>query len=304
MRKMRAWLQAARPLAFGNIGLPIVYGAVLAAFAGQQRLEIAGLMWALVWGGLDQLFIVFANDVADEPLDRAQDHGTLVSGGSRVLVEGKLTTSALRRAAYLSAFVLCGGSVTAGWFYEAWFLPCCAAAALALVWAYSFAPLHRSYRNGGAALQATGMGIILPLGGWQLQGRAVAELFSGQIGGWPAPMWLLPGFQLAWCGNWLSALPDLESDRSGGKLTRPVRVGEARVAIESSLFILAAMLTLALMFPVDTLKMAIVSATLSLLLVGAHFARIRGKTLAFVIASLSVTSAVWLVAIGALLLAS
>lgn len=304
MGKTRAWLQAARPLAFGNIALPIVYGAVLAAFAGQHRLEIAGLAWALVWGAFDQLFIVFANDIADETLDRAQDRGTLVSGGSRVLVEAKLTSSALRRAACLCAFVLCGGSVTAGWFYEAWFLPSCAAGALALVWAYSFAPLHRSYRSGGAALQATGMGVILPLVGWQLQGNPVAELFSGQIAGWPAALWLFPGFLLAWCGNWLTALPDLESDRAGGKLTRPVRVGDTRVAVESSLLVLAAALTLCVLLRFKAGELAMVGSALALLLMGAHFVRAKGKSLGFVIASLSATSAVWLAAIGTLLFAS
>jgi 1,4-dihydroxy-2-naphthoate octaprenyltransferase len=301
MAKLRAWLQAARPLAFGNIGLPIVFGATLAAFAGQQPLNAGGLLWALLWGAIDQLFIVFANDLADEELDAGQDGGTLVSGGSRVLVEGKLSRRELARAALAAALSLFALSIAASWALQTWLLPSCAALAVGMVWAYSFRPLRRSYLNGGAGLQAVGMGVVLPLVGWQLQGAGLGELLGRDIGGWPGLTWLLPGMLLAWCGNWLTAMPDCQGDSAGGKSTRPVRLGTARVALESSLLTFAAAVAVGTLLGLGPRGLALVSLLVGASLVFAHSRRKPDAPLTFVITSLAVTSALWLAMIGTLL---
>jgi 1,4-dihydroxy-2-naphthoate octaprenyltransferase len=302
MAKLRAWLQAARPLAFGNIGLPVVFGAALAASARAEALDMGGLVWALVWGAMDQLCIVFANDVADEALDRTQEQGSLVSGGSRVLVEGKLSARALRRAAIVAGVALCAWSLLGSWLREAWLLPSCAAAALALLWAYSFPPFRLSYRSGGAGLQALGMGVVLPLVGWQLQGASLGDFINGELASWPVGAWLLPGVLMAWSGNWLTAIPDTESDASGGKQTRPVRVGVTRTALEATaLCLLAGGLSWGLL--ADWRPMPSILAGVCALCLIAHRLRRRADAplVAFVLVSLGATTTLWLALIVGLM---
>lgn len=303
MAKLRAWLQAARPLAFGNIGLPVVFGAALAASARENALDMGGLVWALVWGALDQLAIVFANDVADEALDRGQAEGSLVSGGSRVLVEGKLSVKALRRGAMVAAIALCAWSLLGSWLRDAWLLPSCAAAALGLLWAYSFPPLRRSYRNGGAALQALGMGVVLPLVGWQLQGASMGQFIAGELGGWPVAAWLAPGLLMAWSGNWLTAIPDVDSDAKGGKQTRPVRVGVTRTALEATaVCLLAGALSWGLLSESSYMP-TVLAVVCGMSLLGHRLRRRPDATLLpFVLVSLGATSVLWLALIAGLLL--
>jgi 1,4-dihydroxy-2-naphthoate octaprenyltransferase len=300
MAQLRAWLQAARPLAFGNIALPLVFGAALATSATGRELHFGGLVWALVWGLLDQLSIVFWNDLADEALDRRQDEGTWVSGGSRVLAEGKLEPPQLRRAAWVASISLCGWSLLGSWSQGAWLLPSCALAALGLLWAYSFSPLRLSYRDGGAVLQALGMGLILPMVGWQLQGGSLGDLLSATVGPAPALVWFLPGFAMAWVGNWLTAIPDLQSDANGGKQTRPVRVGATRCAIEAmGLLALIAAGTGALLREWELAPRLLIGLALCLVL--ANRLRRDGPSLRFVVAMLAGTTYLWVLLIAGLL---
>ncbi|MFO0634334.1 MAG: hypothetical protein U0168_15925 [Nannocystaceae bacterium] len=85
----RAWWQAARPLAQANLAVPLVLGQVLAIAHGAS-FEAWRCVIVHGFGVIDHLFIVFANDVADEAADRLHTAPTLLSGGSRVLVQGRL----------------------------------------------------------------------------------------------------------------------------------------------------------------------------------------------------------------------
>jgi 1,4-dihydroxy-2-naphthoate polyprenyltransferase len=211
----RSWVQASRPLAQANVALPLLIGQALAwRSTGAFDVALCGLL--AVWGLLDQLFIVYANDYADRDADAANPTPTLFSGGSRVLVEGKLVPRSLARAAWL-AFALLGALST--WLALGWGRPLTLVAWLAaglLLWAYSFPPLRLSYRGGGEWLQALGTGGVLPLLG-----------FATQAGGltafpWPA---LAATLTLGYAGNLLTALPDLDADAACGKRTFPVRHG-------------------------------------------------------------------------------
>ncbi len=216
--KLLAWIQAARPLAHANLAMPLLVGEVLGfALVGQWDLRLVLLTHLAVV--LDQLFIVFSNDVADEESDRVNEHATPFSGGSRVLVEGKLSALALRRASWVAALALLGLAATMGLgmgrplLFPLW------VAGIALMWAYSYAPLRLSYRGYGEIAQGLGLGVVLPVIGFYTVTGSLDTM------PWPA---LVPLFILGFAGNINTALPDAQPDAATQKRTWPVRFGAGR----------------------------------------------------------------------------
>ncbi|MGB8331863.1 MAG: prenyltransferase [Polyangiales bacterium] len=208
---IKHWVQAARPLAHVNIAAPLLVGQV-AAWHLTGRFTWRWFAAALLWGVLDHLFVIFANDFADRDTDSGRR--TLVSGGSGVIAEGKLAPSQLKYAARTTALVLLLYSVVLALLGRPW-TPVYGLAALLLMWLYSFAPVRLSYRGGGELLQGIGIGVGLPCLGYYLQSEAVL-----------APGWVIgPAALLGVCSNVLTALPDFEDDTKAGKNTWPVRNG-------------------------------------------------------------------------------
>ena len=209
--KTKHWLQASRPLAQVNIAVPLILGQV-AAWHITRTFDWRWFLAAFLWGIVNHLFVIYANDYADREADTP--NRTLISGGSGVIPEGKLSPAQLRRAAIASAFLLIAWSSVLAMFGRIW-TPVYAVIALALLWLYSFRPARLSYRGGGEVLQALGLGVGLPSLGYYLQSEVVL-----------APIWItLPATLLGFCGNILTALPDLENDRNADKRTWPVRYG-------------------------------------------------------------------------------
>ena len=210
---MRAWIQAARPLAHVNIVVPLLLGHV-AAWHVTGLFDAWWLVAALGWGVLDHLFVIFANDFADQDADSGRR--TLLSGGSGVIPEGKLAPRQIARAAQIAALLLLSFSCALMLFGRTW-TPGYGLAALLLMWLYSFPPVHSSYRGGGELLQGVGVGIGLP---------SLAYYLQTEIGF--APAWVIwPAALLGVCSNILTALPDVEDDTRANKRTWPVRYGMA-----------------------------------------------------------------------------
>ena len=218
---VRAWLQASRLPSQSYIALPLLLGQLVAVRTRGGTLDVATLVAVQLFGVLDQLFIVYANDQADQETDRLNHTATLFSGGSRVLVEGRLSPRALGTAALLCALGLLALSGGLAVVHGAPLLVLLALAALALLGAYSYPPLRLSYRGGGELLQMVGVAGVLPLYGYVAQGGELAHV------PWGLAALLLPthlGCAIA------TALPDEPSDRLSGKHTLPVRVGGERAA--------------------------------------------------------------------------
>ncbi|MCR9164044.1 MAG: prenyltransferase [Nannocystaceae bacterium] len=216
--KLSSWVQAARPLAHANIAAPLLVGEVLGwAATGQWDLRLVVLTH--VAAVLDQLFIVFANDVADEASDRHNDDATPFSGGSRVLVEGKISSAALRRASWGAAVALLGLAAFMAFGLARPLLFPLWVGGIALLWAYSYPPLRLSYRGYGEVAQGLGLGVVLPLVGYY----TVAGSFEGLS--WQA---LVPLFVLGFAGNINTALPDARADAATEKRSWPVRYGLSR----------------------------------------------------------------------------
>lgn len=215
--KIRAWIQASRLPSQGYIFCPLLLGQALwFSQSGTFNLPLAGLTW--LFGLMIQLYIVYANDLADVAIDRLNATFTPFSGGSRVLVENKLTVSDLKKAVAVTVFfngliglwLVVQGRPLAPWLI---FI------SLTLLWLYSFPPVRLSYRGGGELLQMVGVGLVLPIFGYYVQ--------AGSLGAFP---WryvaaLLP-LQLACAFS--TSLPDEPSDRAGGKKTIAVTLGGNR----------------------------------------------------------------------------
>lgn len=286
---MLAWVRAARPLAHANIAPPLVLGQALAfAVTGAFSWRSAALVHAI--GLLDHLVIVFTNDLADRETDADNQTYSLVSGGSRVLVEGALSPRAVGRAAWLAVAGLL--ALGLGWAPQrpalAWLVP----AALALIWAYSCPPLRLSYRGGGEWLQALGLGVVLPLIG-----------YVGQAGSLAAMPWdaLLPLLLLGLGGHVVTALPDRPSDARAAKRTIPVRIGLAPARWLALLLIaVGAGLTALVGPPLPTAWRALVVAPpllallTSLLLIGRAAPERPRAMLAFALLTGGAISLVWL----------
>jgi len=211
----KAWLQAARLPSQMYIFWPLLLGQALAM--GE------GFSWEVVlvchfYGLVSQLYIVFANDVADMATDRRNFTFTLFSGGSRVLVEGLLSRRQLTRAAVLCAVLSGLAGVFMGVRHDNWLPLPLILIGLGLLWAYSYPPLRLSYRGGGEYLQMVGVGLVLPMIGFSAH--------AGTLSGLPwALMPLMLALSLA-CAM-ATALPDEPSDRADGKRTHAVRFGVA-----------------------------------------------------------------------------
>ena len=213
---LRAWLQAARPLAQANIAPPLLVGQGL-AFAAFGQFSWSRAALAFAFGVLDQLFIVFANDAADVEADRLNKTYNRFSGGSRVVPEGKLSPRSLAHAAFVMVGLLALFSAYLTLRLQLmWMLILCTLA-VGLLWAYSFPPLRLSYRGGGELLQGLGVGVVLPVIGYYLQ--------CGSLTGFPLPA-LIPLFLLGYAGNIVTSLPDVPGDRAAGKRSLPVRRGQ------------------------------------------------------------------------------
>jgi len=211
----RAWVQAARLPSQMYIFWPLLLGQALAMGAG--------FSWEIVlvchfYGLASQLYIVFANDVADMATDRRNFTFTLFSGGSRVLVEGLLSRRQLARAALFCALLSALAGVFLGIRHHNWLPLPFILFGLGLLWAYSYPPLRLSYRGGGEYLQMGGVGLVLPMIGFSAH--------AGNFTGLPwafMPLMLVLSLACAMA----TALPDEPSDRVDGKRTHAVRFGVA-----------------------------------------------------------------------------
>ncbi|MGD8859895.1 MAG: prenyltransferase [Myxococcales bacterium] len=218
MSRAVAWLRASRLPSQSYIAPPLLLGQALAHRAtGRFDGGVCALL--LIFGLCDQLLIVYANDYADRANDQLNRTATPFSGGSRVLVDGALSPSAVLRAGVAAAIgTLLISGVLALAYDRRHSIPL-GLLALFLVWAYSYQPLRLSYRGGGELLQALGVGLCLPLFGYYNQ--------SGELGSFPwALLWALLPTHLA-CAM-ATAMPDEPSDRLGDKRTSAVWLGGRR----------------------------------------------------------------------------
>ena len=211
-----AWIQASRLPSQSYIAFPLLLGQVLAwHVTGQFSWWIFGLVMA--FGVFDQLYIVYANDYADRRSDEKNNQPTPFSGGSRVLVEGRIKPATLGRAAIAMATLAMLTTATVAAVWQRIFAVPLGAFGLLLLWAYSYPPFRLSYRGGGEFLQTIGVGGVLPLLAYYCQAGTFSRF----------PWELLVTLLALNLANAIStALPDRPADQQVDKRTIPVLIGQ------------------------------------------------------------------------------
>lgn len=238
MPDLGAWWQAARPLAQVNIALPLLLGQAL-ALAGGAKFSVVSCVVVHLFGLFDHLFIVFANDVADEAGDRRNTTPSPFSGGSRVLPDGRLVARQLVVAAAVMALAMVGVAAYGELALARRGMMAGSAIAIVLLLAYSYGP-KLAYRGGGEVLQGLGCGVVLPAVGY------VAQMGTIEGVPWAA---LVPVAILGVASNIATALPDAAADREVGKRTWPVRVGLVAARKHTMLLVALGVLTTPLVLP-------------------------------------------------------
>lgn len=215
MKKLWAWLQASRLMSQPYILLPLLFGEGLTVWQ-QGTWSTLLLVLTICYSVFLQLYIVYANDYADEAVDRINTTYSLFSGGSRVLVEEKLTRKELRHGILWTMALGMMVALMSAAIHGRWAIILFLLISWGLLWAYSYSPIQLSYRGGGEWLQAIGVGMVLPLTGYYFQAGSL-EAF---------PWIVLPFTVLLHLGAALvTTLPDEPADKIGRKRTFAVQKG-------------------------------------------------------------------------------
>lgn len=235
MRRARA---CGRALRHGVLSPHQRLGERIVAWLKSMRLQFYPMTWAAYtvgavaapgftpshyWLGYALLFLleaatVWSNEVQDLPSDRRnREHGPF-TGGSRVLVDGELSSAQLSAAATIAAVVAGLGAVALVPFLPQ---PLAAAGLLALLavlaLGYTLPPLRLAYRGLGELDVALTHSLLVVLCGFVFQGGSL----------WDPLPWLLslPLFLAVLAAITLGGLPDRGADRDAGKRTLAVRLG-------------------------------------------------------------------------------
>lgn len=216
---MKSWLQASRLPSQIYIFVPLLVGQLLAS-GGFRAMDWSVFVLVHLVGLFDQLFIVYSNDYFDQQSDAQNKNHNMFTGGSRVLVEGKIEPAQLKQGYRLVAALALFCSIGIAFIQSAYYAPFILILGLFLMVLYSFPPFQFSYRGGGEFLQALGVGVILPIFGYYSQAGNL-QVFPYEI------LWIILPSQLSCALS--TTIPDYESDKMSGKRTFSVLLGVQKI---------------------------------------------------------------------------
>jgi 1,4-dihydroxy-2-naphthoate octaprenyltransferase len=234
-RAAAAWIAALRlqfhPMAWGAYGI----GAA-GAFNATGRFDPAAF-----WLGLTTLFFlevttVFTNDYFDFESDRRNRYFGPFTGGSRVLVDGRISLGRMRLGILLATILFLAAALAL-----AAILPASGLVALGLIailaLGYTTPPLKLCWRGLGELDVALTHSTAIILCGFLFQGGAWNASFP-VLASVPLFLAVLPAIIL-------SGIPDYEADHAAGKRSLAVVVGpRAAIRIAQAVTVLAALTAL------------------------------------------------------------
>ncbi|MDZ4725715.1 MAG: prenyltransferase [Leptospira sp.] len=165
MNTIFSWLQAARIPSQSYIFIPLLLGQTI-SYVQNNEWNWTYFILIHAFGLFMQLYIIFANDYADFETDLKNKTATIFSGGSRVLVQGKIKKSTLLKAAKVMALLSFIVSIFLSFYHFNYLIVVLCLTGLLLLNQYSYPPLKLSYRGGGELLQMLGVGLVLPIFGY------------------------------------------------------------------------------------------------------------------------------------------
>lgn len=224
---MRLWATVWAFIRLGRLhflaGGVILYalGVMIAVYTGVP-LHPAALIWGQVAVTATQFMTHYANEYFDLEADRINRTPTSWSGGSRMLVEGRL----LPRTALITALVSGGVALVANLALSLAIRPGLMTFALLLsaqllAWFYSAPPLRLHSRGVGEVTTAIIVTLLTPLMGFYLQAGEIRLLPVLAV----VPLCCLQVAMLL-----AIEFPDAEADRAVGKRTLVVQLGAASAA--------------------------------------------------------------------------
>jgi 1,4-dihydroxy-2-naphthoate octaprenyltransferase len=224
-RNVAAWAAALRLQFHPMAWIAYLIGALGAWHAG------CAVQAAPFWLGLACLFsleaaTVFANDYYDQPSDRINQHYGPFTGGSRMLVDGRISTMQMRYgiAAALGAFGILSVALCV---MTPWpMLPFLIGNAILAI-GYTVPPLRLCWRGLGEIDVALTHSFSALLWGSLAQGEAVGAAFPWLIG--------LPLFLAVLPAIILSGVPDFDADHASGKRSLAVYFGPRRATLIAEL---------------------------------------------------------------------
>jgi len=214
---MKAWIKASRIPAQLFIFPALLLGQGVALYNGYS-FNLLHFIIIHLYGVFMHLFIVYGNDYADFESDKVNHTFTPFTGGSRVLVEDLLSKSSLKKGFIVMGIMTMILGIIMSVLVESFIPFILVLIGLIIFQMYSFNPIKLSYRGYGESLQVLGVGIILPLVGYLMQGGNFDALLLLTI------IILLPS-QLAMALS--TSMPDYPSDLKTKKHTTVVKIGPA-----------------------------------------------------------------------------
>lgn len=217
-QKAGAWLQALRLQFYPMTWAAYAVGALAAAPAG---VFASGLFWlGYLCLFLLEVATVLVNERVDLPSDRANRYYSTFTGGSRVLVQGRLSLREVEVGAALAVagFVIAAAALVAVSPAPRGAVVGVLALATVLALGYTAPPLKLCYRGLGEVDVAVTHSIGVMLCGWVFFGGAWHDATPWLLSA-PLLFAIVPSITLA-------GVPDLEADAQAGKHTLAVRFGQ------------------------------------------------------------------------------
>lgn len=219
MRNLISWLQAARLPSLSYILIPLCLGQVMSYYVNGS-FDTYIFLITLLYGICNQLYIIFGNDYADKESDKLNKTYTMFSGGSRVIIDGKIPDLHIKYACIFFAIFMIFISLFLSFHLRQPFIFILSISSILLLYFYSYPPIKLSYRGGGEILQMIGVGLVLPLFGYLVQAPNINSFQWG----------ILPSLLLLNLTSAMStSLPDEPSDRLTKKQTSTVLLGDSKV---------------------------------------------------------------------------
>lgn len=208
---------------------------------GWMRFIVAAIIGLMI-----HLVTAFVNDVVDIDTDERNKSRSIFSGGSGVIVEGKLTRAQLQNAATVAA--ICAVLLTAALVF---YLGVHWAIFLLMAWGlvsgagYSLPPLRIAYRGGGEFLVMITYSLPLVWAGYIIQAGPVPSILP----------WILsvPIAFAVFSLITITQFPDQDADRIAKKRSLVILLGEQRTLKLVALGIVLSMLGALSLFTVKSL---------------------------------------------------
>ncbi len=231
-RRARPWISAMRlqfyPMAFAAYAV----GALLATRGRAMDWTVFALGYLVLFAL--EVATVYLNDIHDVASDRGNRFWGPFSGGSRVLVDGRLTAARLRRGAGAALAVAVAGTAALVTMAPAVPTLVVLAALAVLAIGYTVPPIKLCHRGLGEIDVALTHSLGLVLAGVVTQGGAWTDPVPWLVS-LPLGLAVLPAILLA-------GVPDAQADAAAGKRTLVVMLGPRRAMLLAAAVVVAAMI--------------------------------------------------------------